>query len=148
MKEIYLNKESYSVPTRNSEGVMVLKKGHFKIMKDEYLQFIIDLVKGKVMTRLFFLERLIRDYERKGNSTVLNAGFDKIYQLIVKDDNPPPLENGKSRLTFGEYCKKNEISITSKLGFWKFQNNRYVMLALVLYLRDVYDIKEPIEIQS
>lgn len=160
----------YSIPEgclkrirNNSSEIVIIKKGDFGILKFEESLIIREIVSGFALTEIptILKKRGIQD---EVIDRISSPGFiNDLLRKIKKKDNKLPLYK-RIETWSAEKITDGELSILSFKEFWKINENILVLnknlvnetetsaenirLRVIIYLREVYKLHQPIEIDE
>lgn len=128
-------------PLRNKiDGTIYLQKGHFGIRQRKYLYALLEFVKGSSLEDTAkSVSRIVRENVSK---TMIKETFrvNLIRELSF-------FSGDDLRISITEFCRLNSIPISILKNRYA-KCNQQKMILFTIYLREVFDLKPPLEIKK
>ncbi|MCB1175074.1 MAG: hypothetical protein KDK39_15985 [Leptospiraceae bacterium] len=128
-------------PQRNADGIMVLNKHHFGIKKRKYLYALIDFVQGYSIRES--AERVSEITGEKVSANMIKETFRRnLIQEILQFDGNAHCCN------FRDFLAANDFNPSIALDHHESNTAAQTWLAAIMYLREVFDIRAPLQVAA
>ena len=128
-------------PVRNKvDGVMYLQKGHFGIKWKRYLYALMEFVKGSsIEDTAHFVSKMVgENVSRTMIKETFRVNLFKEFAKFTGDE---------KRISFSEFCEANFV-FPSMLNGQDSKLTQQKIILYTIYLREVFDLKPPLEIKN
>ena len=128
-------------PVRNKRnGKMYLRVNDFGIKKRKYLYALVEFIKGNS------IEYTAKTVSKKVKSRVTKTMIKETFRVNLFRE-LFEFAGDEKRISFAEFCKENQISV-SNLGMHNSKMNQQRIILITIYLREVFDLRNSLEIKK
>jgi hypothetical protein len=122
------------------DGKIYLKRGDFGIKKRKYLYAIDEFVKGNSIEDT--AEAVSKKIKSRVTKTMIKETFRvNLFRELLA------FAGDENRISFKKFCELNKVLI-SNLAILDSKVDQQRIILIIIYLREVFDLRHPLEIKK